>query len=404
MKDNFSGKNIVLGVTGAIAAYKSVYLLRLLVKAGASVQVIGTENSLKFVGASTWESLSGRTPLFNTFETKDPEHIGHIMLAQDVDAIIVAPATANIIAKSACGISDDLLSTVLCAAAVPVLLAPCMNTAMYENPANRRNMDILSSRPGFHFIDAETGELACGTSGKGRMAEPDDIFNKLSEILFRPAGNGLKWLVTGGATREYIDPVRFITNGSSGKTGLSIAMEAFKSGGNVTFIGINVEKPVSCGFRFIKTVSAAQTADAVREQIKETDIFIMSAAVADFSPLRSDSKIKKTDEPLTIHLNRTEDILKSTSTLMKKGAVRIGFAAETESLTENSMKKLKEKDLDFIVANLVSKEHDPFGSDSNSVLIIDRSGTEHYENINKKVLAKVITEKAARVHAEKNEK
>ena len=404
MESIFSGKNIVLGVTGAVAAYKSVYLLRLLVKSGANVQVIGTENSLNFVGKATWESLSGKTPLFDTFETKDPAHIGHIMLAQDVDAIIVAPATANIIAKTACGLADDLLSTVLCAATVPVLFAPGMNTAMYDNPANKKNMDTVSKRPGFYFIDAGTGELACRTSGKGRMAEPEEIFNRLSEIMSLSVKNGIKWLVTGGATREYIDPVRFITNGSSGKTGLSIALEAFRSGGDVTFIGINVEKPLNCGFRFIKTVSAAETAEKVKELVKDTDIFVMSAAVADFSPVKSPSKIKKGEGSITLQLNRTEDILKSTSDLMKKGSVRIGFAAETENLEENSMKKMNEKKLDFIIANLVSKEHDPFGSDSNSVLIIEKTGIGKLENIDKKAIAKIITDKASKLFMEKNEK
>lgn len=398
-----SGKNIVLGVTGAIAAYKSVYLLRLLVKAGASVQIIGTQNSLNFIGRATWESLSGKVPLFDTFETKDPSHIGHIMLAQDVDAVVVAPATANIIAKTAHGIADDLLSTVLCAATVPVLFAPGMNTAMYENPANSRNIETLSGRNGFHFIEPGTGELACGTSGKGRMAEPEEILKKLTDILI-PVPSGIRWLVTGGATREYLDPVRFITNGASGKTGLRIAKEAFKRGGDVTFVGINVEKPEHCAFRFIKTVTAAETAEKVKELVKDADILIMSAAVADFSPEKSGSKIKKGNGPLTLQLNRTEDILKSTMPLMKKSSVRIGFAAETDDLVENSTKKLREKDLDMIVANLVSKEHDPFGSDMNTVMIIERSGTSELENMDKKELAEIIADKAVKIYMEKNEK
>lgn len=403
MESAFKGRNIVLGVTGGIAAYKSVYLLRLLVKAGADVQVIGTKNSLNFIGRATWESLSGRTPLYDTFETKDPSRIGHIMLAQDVDAIIVAPATGNIIAKTACGIADDLLSTVLMAATVPVLFAPGMNTAMYENPANLKNMETLTKKHGCYFIDAATGELACKTTGKGRMAEPEDIIKKLSEIL-SPSRNGLKWLITGGATREYIDPIRYITNGSSGKTGLKIAEAAYSLGQDVTFIGVNVEKPEKCAFNFIKTVTADETSQIVKDLSSEADILIMSAAIADFSPVKSESKIKKGAGKITLELNSTEDILKSTIPLMKKRSVRIGFAAETNDLVQNSMKKLNEKKLDLIIANLVSRENDPFGSDSNSVLIITNSGSEGFDNISKSALGTIVVEKALKIHASKNEK
>jgi len=403
LESTFKGKNIVLGITGGIAAYKSVYLLRLLIKAGAGVQVIGTKNSLNFIGRSTWESLSGKVPLYDTFETKEPSRIGHIMLAQDVDAIVVAPATTNIIAKAACGIADDLLSTVLMAATVPVLFAPGMNTAMYENPANLKNMETLTKKHGFHFIDATTGELACKTTGKGRMAEPEEIFKKLSEIL-SPSKNGIKWLITGGATREYIDPIRYITNGSSGKTGLKIAEAAYSLGGDVTFIGVNVEKPEKCPFTFIKTVTSAETSQIVKKLSTETDILIMSAAIADFSPVKSENKIKKGEKKITLELNSTEDILKSTIPLMKKGSVRIGFAAETDDLVQNSMKKLTAKKLDLIIANLVSKENDPFGSDSNSVLIIENSSSESFDNISKSALGKIVVEKALKMHKDKNEK
>lgn len=399
----FTGKNIVLGVTGGIAAYKSVFFLRLLVKSGANVQVIGTANSLNFIGKSTWESLSGKMALYNTFETGDPSKIGHIMLAQDVDAIVVAPATANIIAKAACGISDDLLSTVLMSATVPVLFAPGMNTAMYENPATSKNIETLSCRKNCFFVDPQTGELACKTVGKGRMAEPEDIFKKLSEILFPQHKTGIKWLITGGATKEYIDPIRYITNGSSGRTGLSIADEAHTSGGDVTFIGVNVDKPVGCKYEFIKTSTAFETASIVKNLVKNADIFVMSAAIADFSPVKSEHKIKKGDDSILLELRRTEDILKSTKSLMKTGAVRVGFAAETNDLVKNSLRKMSEKELDFIVANEITKDNNPFGSDRNTILILEKANSKNYDNISKAALGKIVVDKALGAYRNKME-
>lgn len=401
-KTLLSGRNIVLGVTGGIAAYKAVSLLRMLIKAGASVQVVGTLNSLNFVGISTWESLSGKPLLVNTFETKDPSKIGHITLAQNVDAIIVAPATANIIAKAACGIADDLLSTILTAATVPVILSPGMNSVMYENPANIRNMAFLIKERNMIFIEPGTGDLACGTSGKGRMAEPEDILKKIEEVLSVKKHSGIKWLVTGGATREYLDPVRFITNGSSGKTGLAIGDAAFRLGGDVTFIGINVTSTPATGLNFLKTVSASQTSQVVKEQVIDADIFIMSAAVADYTVEKSREKIKKGTGSKMLELLRTEDILLATAEMMKPGSVRVGFAAETEALEQNALKKLKDKKLDMIVANIVTSEFDPFGSEINSVKIITGSGTESFDNISKQRLGRIIVDKAVQIFLEKN--
>lgn len=405
VKNNIlKGKKIVLGVTGGIAAYKSVYLLRLLVKNGASVQVVGTLNSLNFIGKATWESLSGRMPLFDTFENSDSSKISHIILAQEVDAVVVAPATGNIIGKAACGIADDLLSTILMAASVPVLFAPGMNTVMYENPATICNIGTLSKRKNIFFVEPQTGELACGTSGKGRMAEPVDIIKKLEEILSPVGSSGVKWLVTGGATREFIDPVRYITNGSSGRTGIAIVEAAFRSGGDVTFVGVNVETSLSRSIKKIKTVTAAQTSTAVKDLVKESDIFVMSAAVADYTPDKNRSKIKKKEDGLVIELSRTEDILQATVDMMKQGSVRIGFAAETENLAENALLKLRKKKLDMVVANLVSEEFDPFGSETNSVTMITESGTESFENIDKHELGRIIVEKAMQIFAVKNGK
>ena len=395
-------KNLLLIVSGGIAAYKSVFLLRELTKSGASVQVVGTANSLNFIGKSTWEALSGKTPLFDSFESFDSSKITHITLAQDVDAVIVAPATANIIAKAACGIADDLASTILSAATAPVLFAPAMNTAMFENPANLENIEKLKKRKNVCFAEPESGCLACGTSGKGRMAEPDEIIFRLEEIFYPVRKSGVKWLVTGGATREYLDPVRFVTNGSSGKTGFAISEAALKSGGDVTFIGVNAEPSFNPGYSVIKTVTAAETAGIVEKNVKDADIFIMSAAIADYSPEKSAQKIKKGENQVTVGFFRTTDILAESVNWTKPGAVRIGFAAETENLEENARKKLGKKQLDFVVANQVSDKFNPFGADTNTVKIIFADRTEEFENIEKSQLADIIVKNALELYEVKN--
>ena len=401
MVSGICNKNLVLVVSGGIAAYKSVYLLRELTKLGATVQVVGTANSLNFIGKSTWEALSGKTPLFDSFETFDSSKITHITLAQDVDAVIVAPATANIIAKAACGIADDLASTILSAATAPVLFAPAMNTAMFENPANLENIERLKKRANVYFADPESGCLACGTSGKGRMAEPEEIIFKLEEIFYPVKHSGVKWLVTGGATREYLDPVRFVTNGSSGKTGFAVSEAALKSGGDVTFIGVNAEPKFNPGYSLIKTVTAAETAEVVEENVKDVDIFVMSAAIADYSPEKSAQKIKKGENSVTAEFFRTKDILAESVNWTKPGAVRIGFAAETEDLEENARKKLVKKNLDFVVANQVTTEFNPFGADTNTVKIVFADRVEELKNIEKSQLADIIVKNALNLYGVK---
>lgn len=404
MAENLKGYKIVLGATGGIAAYKAVYLLRLFVKSGAEVQVVGTENSKNFIGDSTWESLSGRPPVYDTFRTKNSSEIEHIFLAQDVDAIVVAPATANIIGKMANGIADDMLSTILMAATAPVFIAPGMNTEMYNNPAYKRNEHYLLSRENVYFIEPGMGDLACGTQGKGRMAEPEEIFNfVMNNILPSDEKNKLKWLISGGATREYIDPVRYITNGSSGKTGLAIADASYNLGGDVTFVGINVEKPANAKYKFIPAVSAKESTDVILGEVPKADIFVMSAAVADYSPDKSKGKIKKCDGDMNLVLHRTKDILKSSIGFMKKGAVRVGFAAETENLEENARKKLNEKELDIIVANLVDENNDPFGSDTNTVKIITRDSVLEIKNSSKQIIGRKIVQVALDIRRKKFE-
>lgn len=398
MASGIFNRNLLLIVSGGIAAYKSVYLLRELTKLGASIQVVGTANSLNFIGKSTWEALSGKTPLFDSFETFDSSKITHITLAQDVDAVIVAPATANLIAKAACGIADDLASTILAAATAPVLFAPAMNTAMFENPANLENIGRLKKRANVYFADPESGCLACGTSGKGRMAEPEEIIFKLEEIFYPVKHSGVKWLVTGGATREYLDPVRFVTNGSSGKTGFAVSEAALKSGGDVTFVAVNAEPKFNPGYSVIKTVTAAETAEVVEKNVKDADIFVMSAAIADYSPEKSAQKIKKGENSVTAEFFRTKDILAESVNWTKPGAVRIGFAAETENLEENARKKLVKKNLDFVVANQVSSEFNPFGADTNTVKIVFADRVEEFKNIEKSQLADIIVKNALNLY------
>ena len=395
-------KNVLMIVSGGIAAYKSVFLLRELTGCGASVQVVGTENSLNFIGKATWESLSGRQPLFGTFEAPDSSKITHITLAQDVDLIIVAPATANIIAKAACGIADDLATSILAAATAPVLIAPAMNSAMYLNPANQNNIGALKSRALFHVMDPASGVLACGVTGPGRMAEPREIMAEAVKILTPKPARGTSWFVTGGATREYIDPVRFITNGSSGKTAFEIADAALAAGGEVTLLGVNAVPGFNPGYALLKSSTAAETAEIVKENVKNADIFIMSAAIADYSPVKAPHKIKKGEASIELTLDKTLDILAASADWTKPGAVRIGFAAETDDLRENALAKLKRKKLDLIVANKVSDDFSPFGSDSNSVLFITENSTEEFDNITKCKLAQLLVEKAVAIYRVKH--
>jgi phosphopantothenoylcysteine decarboxylase/phosphopantothenate--cysteine ligase len=357
------------------------------------VQVIGTENSLRFVGRETWEALSGRPPLFGLWEPNDPAKIAHIMLAQEVDLVVVAPATANIIAKAAGGIADDLVSTVLLAATVPVLFAPCMNTAMYRNPATQRNIALLSEHPAIHFVDCGTGELACGTEGKGRMAEPEGIFSTIAYLLTPKRTERLRWVVAAGATREYIDPIRYITNGSTGTTGRAIADAAWRQGAEVTLVAGNMSLPMTAGYPVRPVVSAAEMHAAVAGLVPHCDILVMSAAVADYAPAKSASKLKKGERTKNLALESTPDILSATIPLMGDRTFRVGFAAETEDLVENARGKMERKQLDMVIANLVSDAHDPFGSPDNKVVVVTRETVEELPFMTKEALGEVIVER-----------
>lgn len=366
-------KNIVLGVTGGIAAYKSCELTRLLIKAGASVHVIMTRGASEFVTPLTFQTLSRKPVHTDLFSLTQEAEVGHISLADRADLFVIAPTTANIIGKIANGIADDLLTTSVMATKAPVLLAPAMNCNMYDNPIVQDNMNRLK-RYGYHFIDSGTGELACGYEGKGRMAEPGDIMEEIEAILSPKDLKGERIVVTAGPTCEAIDPVRFVGNRSSGKMGYALARMALRRGAEVILISGPSSLMPPRGTRFIPVESAEDMRKAVTVNLKDATIVIMAAAVADYRPVKAASeKMKKGAGSMSLDLEKTEDIILGIG--RKKGKrLIIGFAAETDNLLANAKKKLKEKNLDLIAANNVKEPGAGFGVDTNIVTIIDKNG------------------------------
>ncbi len=369
-------KNILLGICGGIAAYKSVELLRLLKKNSANVKVFMTENSEAFVGRLTFEALSGQPVCSNFFEKvgSRSEYIEHIDWAEKADALIIAPATANIIGKIANGIADDALSTLVLAVTSPKIICPSMNTNMYRNKALQRNLDRLR-KDGFFVIEPESGELACGTSGPGRLPEPEYILNRL---LFRLSPKDLKGknvLVTAGPTQEYIDPVRFLSNPSSGKMGYSIAGVAEKRGGRVVLVAGPTSLQDPSNVTVIRVRSAQDMALAVFEHMEQADIIIKAAAVSDYRPIDScKHKIKKKKDEMILSLQKNQDILEELGR-RKENRFLAGFAAETENLEKNAVDKLDRKNLDIIVGNLIGHPSSGFGSDTNKVTFFYKDGT-----------------------------
>ena len=369
-------KNILLGVCGGIAAYKSVELLRLLKRHGANVKVFMTNNSQTFVGRLTFETLSGQPVCSSLFEKvgSKREHIEHIDWAEKADVLVIAPATANIIGKIANGIADDALSTLVLAVTSPVIICPSMNTNMYRNKALQRNLDRLRA-DGFFVIEPESGELACGTSGPGRLPEPEYILDRL---LFRLSPKDLKGktvLVTAGPTQEYIDPVRFLSNPSSGKMGYSIAGAAEKRGGRVVLVTGPTNLPDPSNVTVIRVCSAEDMALAVFEHMEQADIIIKAAAVSDYRPIDPcKQKIKKEKDEMILSLQRNQDILEELGK-RKENRLLAGFAAETENLEKNAVDKLDRKNLDIIVGNLIGHSSSGFGSDTNKVTFFYKDGT-----------------------------
>ncbi len=368
------GKRILLGVSGSIAAYKAVDVLRRLQEHGADVQVILTAHAERFVSRLTFETLTGRRVPDAEFQEWEPdEGIGHIELTSGIDLALVAPATANVIGKAASGIADDTLTSALIALDCPLILAPAMNDRMYRNPAVQENIARLKARSVL-FVEPGSGALACGTIGQGRLAETETIVRAVTRRLRNRDLEGVRVLVTAGPTREAIDAVRFISNPSTGKMGFALAAAAHSRGANVILIAGPSETVPPEGPELIRVTSAADMHAAVMKQADHADIVIMAAAVSDFKPsTSSERKIKKQDAPAVIHLDRTDDILSRVSAVPGR-RILVGFAAETDDVTKNALKKLREKNLDLIIANDILQKGAGFASDTNSVVILDRSG------------------------------
>ncbi|MBQ6383762.1 MAG: bifunctional phosphopantothenoylcysteine decarboxylase/phosphopantothenate--cysteine ligase CoaBC [Clostridia bacterium] len=399
---NLTGREIVLGVTGGIAAYKSAALVSRLRHLGANVHVIMTRNATEFVSALTFQTLSANPVVTDTFQAPEYWNVEHVALAKLAEVFVIAPATANIIAKMACGIADDMLSTTVLATKAPVLLAPAMNTGMWTAAATQENIRKLKDR-GILTIGPGSGMLACGDSGDGRMSEPEDIVKAVDGILNpRKDLQGLRVLITAGATRERLDPVRFLTNDSSGKMGFALAEAARDRGAEVTVICGNVSVPVPDGVRTIRIESAMDLYEAMMQNCGDQQIIIQAAAVADyrFKEIRKEKMKKQAGETcLTLELVENPDIAKATGERKLSGQILIGFAAETEHLLENAEKKLAKKNLDMIVANDVTREGAGFNVDTNIATLITREGQTEMPLQSKRSLAEAILDKALELYS-----
>ena len=384
-------KNILLGVSGGIAAYKSAEIVRHLRKVGASVRVVMTKSAEEFITPLTLQALSGNRVSTELLDVEAEAAMGHIELAKWADGLLIAPATANTLARISSGRGDDLLSTITLAFEGPVSLAPAMNQAMWRNERTQENLKKLIDQD-FVICGPGSGEQACGDVGLGRMLEPLDILDMFSLSFNEGTLSGKKVLITAGPTQEPIDPVRFITNRSSGKMGYSLVEAALESGANVTLISgpVNIDPPSNCNFVSIKT--AKEMYDAVMHHISGMDVYIGTAAVSDYSPAKaSDSKIKKdgSSSPMFLELKENQDILKSVSELEQRPYV-VGFAAETNDLIKNAEKKLSNKNLDLIIANDVSNKDIGFDSDDNEVTLITEKEKHLIERQNKRKVSKKI--------------
>lgn len=367
------GKNIILGVTGSIAAYKTAGLASMLVKQGCNVHVIMTENATNFINPITFESLTGNKCLVDTFDRNFQFQVEHVSIAKLADVVMIAPASANVIAKLAHGMADDMLSTTVLACKCKKIIAPAMNTNMYENPIVQDNIRICQSY-GMEVITPAVGYLACGDVGAGKMPEPETLFEYIEkEAAYEKDLEGKRILVTAGPTREALDPVRYLTNFSTGKMGYAIAKAAALRGASVTLVTGKTEIKKPSFVKIIEVESAADMFEAVIKEAKEQDAVIKAAAVADYRPKEVNTeKTKKKDGDLTISLERTEDILKWLGEHKTKGQFLCGFSMETENMLENSREKLNRKKIDMIVANNLKVEGAGFGTDTNVVTIITK--------------------------------
>ncbi|MCL6518955.1 MAG: bifunctional phosphopantothenoylcysteine decarboxylase/phosphopantothenate--cysteine ligase CoaBC [Armatimonadetes bacterium] len=370
-------KNVILGVTGSIAAFKAAEICSLLIRKGATVHVVMTEHATKFVGPVTFRALTGNQVITGLWDEPREYEIAHISLPDKADVFLIAPATANFIGKVAAGIADDMLTTMVMATKAPVVIAPAMNYKMWENPILQSNVESLKSL-GYRFVGPETGRLACGVEAVGRLASPEAIVQAVVECISGPRDlEGVGILVTAGPTEEPLDPVRFISNRSSGKMGYAIAQVAANRGAKVTLVSGPTTLPQPAGVELVCVRTAAEMLEAVLSRLSDTDVIIGAAAVADYTPKSpAPEKIKKANEALVLELEPTKDIMFEVGR-RKNNRILIGFAAETENTLENARKKLAQKNLDLIVANDVSKPEIGFGSDVNEVTLIERDGTTH---------------------------
>ena len=399
---NLTGREIVLGVTGGIAAYKSAALVSRLRHLGANVHVIMTRNATEFVAPLTFQTLSSNQVVTDTFRAPEYWNVEHVALAKRAEVFVIAPATANIIAKMACGIADDMLSTTVLATKAPILLAPAMNTGMWTAAATQENIRTLRNR-GVLTIGPGNGMLACGDSGDGRMSEPEDIVQAIDEILNpRKDLQGLRVLITAGATRERLDPVRFLTNDSSGKMGFALAEAARDRGAEVTVVCGSVSVPVPEGVRILRIESALELYEAMMQNCAGQDIIIQAAAVADyrFKEIRNEKMKKQAGQAcLTLELVENPDIARAVGEQKRPGQILIGFAAETEHLLENAANKLAKKNLDMIVANDVTRAGAGFNVDTNIATLITRDGQTEMPLQTKRSLAEAILDKAKSLYS-----
>ncbi len=397
------GKTVVLGVTGSIAAYKMANVASVLVKEGADVHVVMTKNATNFINPITFETLTNNKCLVDTFDRNFQFHVAHVSLSQKADVMLIAPASANIIGKLANGIADDMLSTMALAASCKIIVSPAMNTHMYKNQIVQDNLKKLKHY-GFEIIEPAVGRLACASVGEGKLPAEDVLLDYIrQEVQFEKDMQGLNVLVTAGPTVEKIDPVRYITNHSSGKMGYSVAEVAAKRGANVTLISgpVHIDAPMFVDV--VNVESAKDMYNAVMDHLKSSDILIKAAAVADYTVENiSDEKIKKQDNDLSLTLSRTNDILKAAGENKEKNQVICGFSMETSNLIENSERKLNSKKCDMIIANNLNDNGAGFGVDTNKVSIITKDNIQSLDVLSKKEVAFEVLNRALELYKSRN--
>lgn len=387
-------KTVILGVTGGIAAYKAAHLASALVKQHAHVEVIMTKNACEFITPLTFEELTGNRTITDTFDRNFSHQVEHISLATRADVVIIAPATANVCAKLAHGIADDMLTTTVLACKCPKLIAPAMNTAMYENPVTEDNLDTLR-RYGWEVIEPDSGRLACGVVGKGKLPDPDLLLEHVLRAAHPHDLEGKKVLVTAGPTREALDPVRFITNRSTGKMGYAIAKMAAMRGADVTLVSGPTAIAPPPFVKVVNVQSAAEMFEAVAASAPLADYVFKSAAVADYTPADyCDYKIKKKGADMNVYLSPTKDILKYLGENRREGQVICGFSMETDNVLLNSIAKLEKKNVDMICANSLRQEGAGFGVDTNIITVITKDGAEELPLMTKLEAANAIIDRA----------